>query len=104
MSDFYTRKPVPKRRIVFYGFLTAASVAALGYFQQDPHLYIFAGIAGLFIGAFGFALSRTRANVKPLPGERTPAFSRFPTWVRWLFVIGVCATAVAVVLDITHKK
>ena len=89
---------------MFYGFLTAAAVAALGYFLQDPHLYILAGMAGLLIGAFGFALSRTRADVKPLPGERYPSFSRFPTWVRWLIVIGICAKAIALILDIIHKK
>jgi ABC-type multidrug transport system fused ATPase/permease subunit len=104
MSDFYTRKPVPMGRIVFYGFLAAAAVVALGYFQHDPKLYIFAIIAGLFIGGFGFYASWIRANVRPNPGETYPPLSRFPAVVRWLIVIGVFAGIVATVLDILHKK
>ena len=108
MSDFYTRKPVPMRRIVFYGFLAAAAVAALGYFQHDPKLYIFAIIAGVFIGGFGFCLSWMRANVRPNPGEVYPSLSCFPAWLRWILVavvlIGFGSGIVATVLDILHKR
>ena len=103
MSDFYTRKPVPMGRIVFYGFLAAAAVAALGYFQHDPKLYIFAIIAGLFIGGFGFAASWTRANVKPIPGEAGQPV-RYPAWVRWMFIIGLTASAALKLWDILQKK
>jgi hypothetical protein len=106
MSDFYTRKPLPKARIVFYGFLAAAAVAALGYFQHEPKLYIFAGIAGLFIGGFGFLASSARA-LKPLPGGY-PRLISFPAWLRWtlivLFVIGIFASIVATVLDILQRR
>lgn len=104
MSDFYTRRPVPVSRIVFYGFLAVAAVAALGYFQHDPKLYTFAPIAGLIVGGIGCLGNWTRANVRPIPGETYPPLSRFPAGGRWLIVIFVSAGIVATVLNILHKK
>jgi hypothetical protein len=103
MSDFLERKPVPLWRIVCYGILAAVGVATIGYYNHDHRLYVFAIISGVFIGVFGFALSWTRANVRPIPGGEG-RISRYPAWVRWLFIIGVLATAVGKLLDILHKN
>jgi hypothetical protein len=103
MSDFYSRKPVAKWRIVSYGILAAAGMAALGYFQHDHSLYFFAGIAGAFICGFGFFLSAVRASVKPVQVvPEQPARSR--EWVYWMF-FGLLALNIALkLLGITHKK
>jgi hypothetical protein len=80
MNDFYSRKPVAPWRIIFYGILAAAAVAAVGYFQNDHRLYFFAAFCGIFIGGLGFLLSWTRANIKPVqtgPGQPR----RYPSWV-----------------------
>ena len=103
MSDFYSRKPVGTWRIVFYGILAAAGVAAVGYFQHDPQLYIFAGIAGAFIGGFGFLLSWARANVKPVEGVPGQP-KRYPRWIYWMLYGGLAVSAALKLWDITHKK
>ena len=103
MSDFYSREPVARWRIIFYGILAAAGIAALGYFQHDRGLYIFAGIAGAFICGFGILLSAARSGVKPVqaaPGQ--PA--RFPKWVYWMFYAGLGVSIALKLWDITYKK
>src|ERR1035437_1260231 len=103
MSDFYSRKPVAMWRIVFYGILAAGGVAAVGYFTNDRGLYIAAAFCGGFIGGFWFFFCYVRAKVKPIPGEiGQPA--RYPAWVRWMFIIGLVASAALKLWDIMHKK
>jgi Ni/Fe-hydrogenase subunit HybB-like protein len=103
MSDFFERKPVPTWRIVFYGILAAACIAALGYYQNDHSLYFAAAIFGVFIGGFGFVLSWARANVKPLPTEQgQPA--RFPGWVYWMLAIGLLAGTSLRLWNLLHKE
>lgn len=102
MSDFYTRKPVPIWRISLYGVLAAAGVATIGYIQHDGRLYLMAIIAGAFIGGFGFWLSWTRANVKPVSGgSGQPA--RYPKWVYWMFYGGLAVSAALKVWDLARK-
>jgi hypothetical protein len=103
MSDFFTRKPVAMWRIVSYGVLAAGCIAALGYYQNDHKLYYAAAICGVIIGGFGFLLSWTRANVKPIPTE--PGLPlRFPRWVYWVFWIGLLMSTALKLWDISHKK
>ena len=103
MSDFYSRKPVATWRIVFYGILAAAGVAAVGYFEGDHRLYYFAAFAGAMIGGFGFLLSWTRSNVKAVSaGPGQPA--RFPRWFYWMFYGGLAVSSALKLWDIMHKK
>jgi hypothetical protein len=99
--NFY--KSVTLGRVVFYGFLAAAAVAALGYVTGDHGLYIFAPFAGGAIGFFGFALCWSRDHVKPVqaaPGQ--PA--RFPKWVYWMFYGALAVSSALKLWDIMHKK
>jgi hypothetical protein len=94
---------VPMARIVFYGILAAAGVAAIGYLQNDYRLYIAAAFCGIFIGGFGFALSWTRANIKPVEvglGQH----KRYPRWVYWMFWIGLFVSTALRLWDLLHKK
>jgi hypothetical protein len=101
MDNFY--KSVSLKRVVFYGFLAAAGVAAIGYLTNDPGLYIAAAFAGVAIGGFGFILCWSRDHIKPIPGEKgQPA--RFPRWVYWMFYGGLAVSAALKFWDIMHKK
>jgi xanthine/uracil permease len=103
MSDFFTREPVPRWRLVAYGFLAAAGVAVLGYYEHDSRMYIAAAACGLVVGGFGFLLSWARANVRPIPGTNgQPA--QFPAWVRWLFITGLIASLALKIWDIYQRK
>jgi Ni/Fe-hydrogenase subunit HybB-like protein len=103
MGDFYSRKPVAMWRIVFYGFLTAACLTALGYYQNDHKLYYAAGIFGVFIVGFGFVLSWMRANVKPIQTEPGQP-KRFPRWVYWMFYGGLSVSIALKLWDVLHKR
>jgi hypothetical protein len=103
MTDFYTHEPVAMSRIVFYGILAAAGVAVVGYLNNDHRLYIAAVFCGVFIGGFGFVLSWTRANVKPVETELGQP-KRFPRWVYWMFWIGLFASTALRLWQILHKK
>jgi len=103
MSGFYTRKPVAIWRIVSYGILAAAGVAAVGYFQNDHRLYIAAAVCGVVIGGFGFVLSWGRANIKPIqivPGQP----KRYQRWVYWIFWVGLAGSSALKLWDIFHRK
>lgn len=60
MNGFPEPNSVSKWRIVFYGLLAAAGVAAIGYWQHEPALYVFAIFAGVFVGGFGLVLKSAR--------------------------------------------
>jgi hypothetical protein len=60
MKNFPEPKSVPTWRIIFYGLLAAASVAGVGYWQHQRDLYVFAILAGVFIGGFGLLLKSAR--------------------------------------------
>jgi len=69
MSSLFTRSPVPKWRIIAYGFTAAMAVGALGIYEHDRRLYVAAIICGILVGGFGFALNWVTVHITVIPIE-----------------------------------
>jgi hypothetical protein len=78
MSDFNSYEPVPTLRFAMYGVLTAAGLAALGYFQHAHYLYTAAVFSGALFGGGGFLLNWLRSHAEP--GQ--PALMRIPVSIQ----------------------
>ena len=53
---------VPIWRFVAWGVITAVAVATLGWVQREPHLFIFAPVAGIIISSVFFLIQWSRSH------------------------------------------
>jgi hypothetical protein len=102
VNEFPEPKSVPTWRIVFYGLLAAAGVAAVGYWQHEPSLYVFAIFAGVVIGGFGFVLKsaqtlKSNQSLSQIRGELERKRSTDKHKSTALFIFQILAIPTAIV-------
>ena len=93
MSEFFERIPIPKRKLVFYGVLAAASIAGLGLYIDERTLIIAAAVFGVVIAGFGVVLDAARTNTR-LQWQKIG---------RWLLYVGLLIVILLKLWDLLPK-
>jgi uncharacterized membrane protein HdeD (DUF308 family) len=94
-KDPMQRQTVPRWRLVIWGIVAVAGVAAMGWFLQDRILLIAAVFFGLAIAGFGILFNWMRTSQWLQANART---------LLWLKVVVIVANAALLLWDLLPKK